>query len=50
MGASHDSPALATIPGVMAGTPNNNAAAAYVKFVTGKDAAATWKAASIDAL
>jgi molybdate transport system substrate-binding protein len=35
---------------VMAGTANKDAAGAFVKFVTGKPAAATWKAASIDAL
>ena len=35
---------------VMAGTANKDAAAAFVKFVTGKPAAATWKAANIDAM
>ena len=35
---------------VMAGSGNKDAASAFVKFVTGKGAAATWKAASIDAL
>jgi molybdate transport system substrate-binding protein len=35
---------------VMAGTANKDAAAAFVKFVTGKSAAATWKAALIDSM
>jgi molybdate transport system substrate-binding protein len=35
---------------VMAGAANKDAAAGFLKYVTGKPAAATWKAASIDAL
>jgi ABC-type molybdate transport system substrate-binding protein len=35
---------------VIAGAANKDAAGAFVKFVTAKPAAATWKAASIDAL
>jgi len=34
---------------VLSGAANKDGAAAFVKFVTGKSAAATWKAASIDA-
>lgn len=35
---------------VLAGAANKEAAAAFLKFVTGKPAAAAWKAASIDAM
>ena len=35
---------------VMAGAANKDGAAAFLKFVTGKPAAATWKAANIDAM
>jgi molybdate transport system substrate-binding protein len=35
---------------VMTSAANKDAAAAFVKFVTGKPAAATWKAANIDAM
>jgi molybdate transport system substrate-binding protein len=35
---------------VMAGAANKDGAAAFLKFVTGKGAAATWKAALIDAM
>jgi molybdate transport system substrate-binding protein len=35
---------------VMANAANKDGAAAFLKFVTGKDAAATWKAALIDAM
>jgi molybdate transport system substrate-binding protein len=35
---------------VMAGAANKDAAAGYLKYVTGKAAAATWKAANIDAM
>jgi hypothetical protein len=34
----------------MAGAANKDGAAAFVKFVIGKPAAATWKAANIDAM
>jgi molybdate transport system substrate-binding protein len=36
--------------GVLAGAANKDAAAAFLKYVTGKSAAATWKAAYIDAM
>jgi molybdate transport system substrate-binding protein len=36
--------------GVMAGAANKDAAAAFLKFVTGKDAAAGWKAGGVDPL
>jgi molybdate transport system substrate-binding protein len=35
---------------VLAGTVNKEAAASFLKYVTGKPAAAAWKAASIDAM
>ena len=35
---------------VLAGAANKDAAAAFLKYVTGKPAAATWKAANIDAM
>jgi molybdate transport system substrate-binding protein len=35
---------------VLAGAPNKEAAAGFLKYVTGKPAAATWKAANIDAM
>jgi ABC-type molybdate transport system substrate-binding protein len=35
---------------VLANAANKDGAAAFVKFVTGKGAAATWKAALIDAM
>jgi molybdate transport system substrate-binding protein len=35
---------------VMAGAANQDAAASFVKFVTGKSAVAVWKAASVDAI
>jgi molybdate transport system substrate-binding protein len=35
---------------VMAGAANKDAAAAFLKYVTGKPAAAAWKAANIDAM
>jgi molybdate transport system substrate-binding protein len=35
---------------LMAGTANKDAAAAFLKYVTGKPAAAIWKAANIDAM
>jgi molybdate transport system substrate-binding protein len=35
---------------VMGNAANKDGAAAFVKFVTGKGAAATWKAALIDAM
>jgi hypothetical protein len=36
--------------GVMAGAANKDAATAFLKFVTGKDAAAGWKAGGVDPL
>jgi ABC-type molybdate transport system substrate-binding protein len=35
---------------VLAGAPNKEAAVGFLKYVTGKPAAATWKAANIDAM
>jgi ABC-type molybdate transport system substrate-binding protein len=35
---------------VLAGAANKEAAASFLKYVTGKPAAATWKAANIDAM
>jgi molybdate transport system substrate-binding protein len=35
---------------VMAGAANRDTAASFVKFVTGRSAAAVWKAASVDAI
>jgi ABC-type molybdate transport system substrate-binding protein len=35
---------------VLAGAANKEAAAGFLKYVTGKPAAASWKAANIDAM
>jgi ABC-type molybdate transport system substrate-binding protein len=35
---------------VLAGAANREAAAGFLKYLTGKSAAATWKAANIDAM